>query len=267
MLWTTSQSGVSETAGVNAASSSPGLVNLPSTPNSKGSWAQLIAATTRPSYGLFIASRGAFANGVNNATIFDVAIGGSGSESIIVENAVLGSRGLGVSIFVPIYLPAGVRLAARGQQGDSAAYAAGFQVILNSTPGPAWARATTYGANTATSAATNLATSTAADTKSVWTEITAATTSLISYLVVIITASASTNLTTIRGIVDIGVGAAGSERVIAADLSYRVLATGDIAGSTSPGMAIQLPVGTRLAARWAGDTTGQAPSVSLIGVG
>lgn len=88
------------------------------TPNTKGSYGQIIAATARDYAGIEVSLDGA-GGGVTNAPyLIDVAIGGAGAEQIILPDWWVSAGGGGqfippVSTFLPIEIPTGTRISAR----------------------------------------------------------------------------------------------------------------------------------------------------------
>ncbi|MFH0900594.1 MAG: hypothetical protein V2A73_08195, partial [Pseudomonadota bacterium] len=92
----------------------------------KGAYSQIVAATTYPCKALLVAY-GNQKNGTRTATGFgiDIAIGGAGSEKIVLPDlycSCYGSGGLPPGSMImplPIAIPAGVRLAARGSCGTT----------------------------------------------------------------------------------------------------------------------------------------------------
>lgn len=81
------------------------------------SYTQIFAATTYESYGFWISIGGTGASATRTDTLIDIAIGGSGSEQIIVPNLLCGWRNVfsvnPMSLFLPIYIPKGARVSAR----------------------------------------------------------------------------------------------------------------------------------------------------------
>lgn len=91
--------------------------------NTKGSYAQLTAATTRDYLGFVVGMDSQNANPVSQF-LLDIAIGASGSEQIIVPNlqsyfsSLSGTTGTSADftpVFIPITIPSGTRIAARCQ--------------------------------------------------------------------------------------------------------------------------------------------------------
>lgn len=118
------------TYGVTAASSSGTTITPNASTNVKGSYAQLVAATTSPIHALMVLVQGSSnAMGLVNYNI-DIAVGASGQETVVVADHLVESNGSEEVIpwaheFIPrsLSIPAGVRLAARCSANSSSATA------------------------------------------------------------------------------------------------------------------------------------------------
>jgi hypothetical protein len=174
-----------------------------------GSWTQLVASTTAATSMIQFRSP-ASTNGVASGTIIQFGVGAAGSETAIFS-AAIGSFASGqqmLTIFVPVGIPAGSRISARVQSVITGGRTVAVSVFSFWQVGN-FASATevdTYGVNTATSRGTNIAASSA------WTEITSSTTRDYRALVIIPSASNS-NMLQENVIMDLGIGASGSEVV------------------------------------------------------
>jgi hypothetical protein len=111
--------------------------NLPATPNTvgpgttvtgagtahtKGSWTSLIDPTTYDTFGLFLTIAGTATSNTRTDALVDIGIGpsGGGSEQVIIPNMIAGWRGTAnavppTGLYLPMYIPAGVRVSARAQ--------------------------------------------------------------------------------------------------------------------------------------------------------
>lgn len=120
--------------GANSATSGGVLTDAGGTANVKGAWAQVTASTTSAHKGLLIAiSINGSAGGTG--TRLDVAVGGSGSEQIIIPDFQVnstwgGARQPNHSIMYPVDIPAGSRLAIRSQCGFTDATLRQSNVVL-----------------------------------------------------------------------------------------------------------------------------------------
>lgn len=108
--------------GTNTADSGGVAIDPGAVLNTKGSWTQITASTTKPGRHLLIG----IGNGLNSARVatdwlLDVAIGGSGSEQIILADChveAAASDDLPGPTYIgpfPFSIPAGTRIAARSQ--------------------------------------------------------------------------------------------------------------------------------------------------------
>lgn len=273
MLWTTQTGSVVPTGGVNTANS--GAINFNSgAANTKGSWTELITSTAYTSYGLFYTDRSSKAQNSNNfGGLIDVGIGGSGSESVIVPNLVTGFNQGGNSFFLPILIPAGSRISARAQNASATQPNSGVITLQPSHVWPVSGRATDYGSVTASSGGTAMPSGTlAANTKSAWQELVSSTTYPIRYVLPMIGGPNASSWSGSVGtsLVDIGVGASGSETVVVPNLSVS-LSSSEIIFVGQSGAWLDIPVGSRIAARWQTSQTNpgstDAVRVSVIGFG
>jgi hypothetical protein len=67
------------------------------TPHTKGSWIQLVAATTADIYGLLVFSTtNTSSSAADSSSLLDVGVGASGSEVVAVADLAMGYRGAGL---------------------------------------------------------------------------------------------------------------------------------------------------------------------------
>jgi hypothetical protein len=89
----------------------------------KGSYTQLIAATTRDYIGFCLSACIAYGATAGGQFVSDVAIGAGGSEYIIVNDVIYSSAGSyitnPISTFYPVPIPKGSRIALRGLHSNS----------------------------------------------------------------------------------------------------------------------------------------------------
>lgn len=119
-------------------SGTQGTAITPATAN-KGSWAQLIAATTHTTYGILICINSNTASSTSRNTVVDIGIGAAGSEIVVIADLLGGnaanynSPGSGIWYYFPIALEAGVRVAARARSTVTT----GFRVFVQLMQEPA----------------------------------------------------------------------------------------------------------------------------------
>jgi hypothetical protein len=263
--------GVSSSTIVNTSTSLAGVaVTASATPNTKGSYTELIASTAFAAETIVVNVVSTIAsNGVATGTLLDLAVGGSGSEVDFISNLPIGFRGANQQYVVPIAVPAGSRISAR-IQGQVISQAATINVILRESgdhSSPA-STAVTYGANTALSVGLNLTAAGTINTKSAYTELTSSTSADIVRMLVCLSGTSTSTATAATGLVDIATGAAASEVVIIPDIFYEVTAAEAWTpyGLTFP-YTVSVPAGTRLSVRYQATSTatGARPNITVIG--
>jgi hypothetical protein len=84
------------------------------TAHTKGSWTQLIASTSGASNIFSSVWQGSAVASTDTATLMDIGIGASGSETVIASNIAVGGYG-SATIVLPVNIPSGTRIAARIQ--------------------------------------------------------------------------------------------------------------------------------------------------------
>lgn len=102
--------------GVNAATSKGAIVDPGATANTKGAYSELIAATTMRSQWMVVTAVPDTAPLATN-WLLDIAVGDAGSEQLVIQDIHIGAlANIGASqhrFFIPLALPAGVRVSAR----------------------------------------------------------------------------------------------------------------------------------------------------------
>lgn len=249
-------------------------VTASSSANTKGSYVQLSAST--PYDASWIELQLFMVNGGFNApnVVLDLAIGASGSEVIVASNILCGSMFANdpgkISVVLPIKITAGSRLAAR-IQSDNGSQVAGVLVTLFDSAfcdGASFNGVTDIGFNAGTSYGTVIAPSSTANTKGSWTQLIAATAA--DYFGLFGSFNTDHTATTnCNYLVDIGIGASGSEVVISPN-HLVVGVSGDSQSapqSMIPFRFMEIPAGTRIAARsQASLASASGPMLTMYGV-
>lgn len=222
--------------------------------NTKGSYAQITAATGFKYEGLYFYVR-LFST---EDYLFDLAIGGAGSEKIIVSDLYISSRTNAVTtvlgtccIFIPVKVPAGARLAVRCQ--STAASATARVIITGAGSSPKISAGFSKAIGIATSASSRGVTvdpGGTAVTKGSYAQLIASTTVRAAALL-ITTGAAGDNVKGTNGFtLDIAIGAAASEKIIIPDMFLACSSAVNIVMPRSfPIYNVDIPAGTRLAAR------------------
>jgi hypothetical protein len=241
-----------DTYGEAAGSSAGTAITSPGASlNSKGAYTELASSTPFEAAGLIIT--GSFSASGAVSILVDIAIGAAGSEQVIIPNMHVfraGSANTAITpAFFPIAIPAGSRISARFQHNSNNAPALHLSVVLLGATVNypiLGGQVATYGADTSTSKGAVVDPGGSANTKGSYTEITSATSIKSNWLV--LSAIPDSAILTSTWLLDLAVGAVGSEQVILPDLH--------LFGSAGIGLEqmrfflpIALPSGVRLAAR------------------
>ena len=234
------------------------------TANTKGAFATIVAATPTDCCMLVLSFR--MFTGSTVQTAVDIAIGPAGSEVVIIPNFVLGAASnllLG-SILLPLNLPAGTRISARSQSSNSSQVCnlsiTTFDGALVSSDGNAGVDA--FGFNSATSGGTQI--TPVANAKGNYFQLAAATPRDYVGLFYCIDFNAQSAFSNGRTYYfDIAIGPAGSEQVIVPNIPFDQQGVGAGLGIYLP---IQIPAGTRIAARAQALFADRPPAMTVYGV-
>lgn len=222
--------------------------------NAKSSYVQLAASSPLDAdwISVFISTQ----ENIAADFLVDLAIGGAGSEKVILANLGLSTTaGVGgnVAVFsVPLSIPAGSRIAARAQNSAGtnrditvlAMLASGLW--LTSSPSQL---VSTYGANTGTSGGVSIDPGGSANTKGSWVQISASVDLDIAWLCLAVMNQVNGVRTNATWLVDIGIGGAGSEKVMVPDILLSVHSAGDLVNPCVVMVPVSIPTGSRLVAR------------------
>jgi len=255
-----------QTSGVTSASTNYTTVTAGSTAHTKGSWTQINGSTTERTIAVIFLHML-----ITQNALFDIGTGAAGSEVVVIPNIHVSSPGARSMCPAGPYfinIPKGTRVAVRCQSATaSATYSIGIAFCQN-PPSPQQFTALSYpiqtpdylenaGMDTSTSFMTTITAGASAHTKGSWTQLLASTTGR----VVAIAIHTRGGATDVRYLVDIGIGAAGSETVLVADLGC------ESSGAWIPSMFLVLIVvapGTRIAARCQASTASSTINYGLI---
>lgn len=261
---------ITETGGALTASSGGTIVAASVSNNTKGSWVQMIAATSYEANGFYIFLRGA----TNSCDyMYDIGIGAAASEQVIVENMTFSCQALRVAagVYIPLRIPTGSRISIRAQSnpGGSGALFTIYLVANGLKDAEGFSRAVTLGANTADSGGVGVDPGGTINTKGSYAEIDAAIPMSIGWLIICITNRNNATVTTNTGLLDIAIGAGGSEQVVISSLAYVIDAGIDTPEPQYYGFPISIPAGSRISARAQcsiNDATDRLIDVNLVGL-
>lgn len=219
--------------------------------HAKGSYTALIASTAYPTAWVLVS----IPRGGANDYLLDIAVGAVGVEQVVIPNLPYScnssSSNTGSTFLFPLHIPAGTRIAARGQNSSASNNTLPIQVtclapMLGGERG--LGKVEDCGAVTASSVGTSVDPGGTANTKGAWAPLIAATTIPYRWVCVSIghtnVLGANTSWT-----VDIGIGAASSEVVVVPDLAVYGGSVGDANPAVGLCFPLSIPAGTRIAAR------------------
>lgn len=252
MPWFVSDAGRNATGGTIAGTSLMTSVASNATANVVGNWIQLHAAAPFPvsCLDLMMGKTAWGASSTNTQALLDIGYGASLSEVALAQNVAFGGAVAFQSWTFPIYIPTASRIVMR-IRSSVAGKANTFAVSLSGggTGMESAHSSVTYGAFS-TSNGTFLTVPTVANTKSVWTTITAATTSPARWMLVGLGMPNTAFPVAADGLLDIGMGAAGVEGVIIPDNPFTITTAATINGAFPLLFPVNVPAGIRLAARY-----------------
>lgn len=256
------------TVGTDTTISSGTIVVGSGTANTKGPYVEMTASTPFAVTGVILQVTYAGSGILSNNFLFDIATGGAGSETPIVENiavTAIGVRGGYTPVFIPIAIPSGSRISVRCQNSSTSTTGVlGVGLILVGGTAAGASSCQTYGANTATSRGTSVDPGGSANTKGPYVELTSATTADANYLVLMFTRAAQALSESVNWLIDIATGGPGAESVLIADVQVAGSITGDRVLPTSIALAVPtISSGTRLSARAACSVTSGARVVDV----
>jgi hypothetical protein len=263
--WPPAPGGRAEAIGANATATGGTTVSGSGTANVKGSWVELIAATSLDAAMLALSVLVPQGSAAGTRALADIGVGAAGSETTVIENLVLaGDDSQNAIAAWPIAIPAGSRIAARSQlDATTGSVTIAGHVIGGGFGLPApYHAVTTYGVDAATSRGTAVDPGATANTKGSWVQITASTARAHAGLAVAATTQGNAARSDSRWLVDIGVGAGGSEQVLIPNLVF----FGSTAEVLIPGLTqffpVAVPAGSRLAIRAQSDITDAADRIN-----
>lgn len=229
--------------------------------NAKGAWVQLTAATSFAYSAMRLQFSSDVADGGPETYLADLGMGSAGAEVVLVPDVLVDLNRVGiaaamVNLLLPLQVPAGARLALRGQTAGGAGTRNVWCLAQGRNGGANDAAAatgvvTTYGALPASTNGTLVDQGAVSNVYGAWTQITASTSSAHSWLCAVVGQDKQTTAFTASGsdvyMVQLGAGGAGAEVVIdefAVPAPYAANTVG-----AGPLLNCNLPAGTRLAAR------------------
>lgn len=249
-------------------------VTASATPHTKGAWTALTASAAADYGGLVLKVGNAFVTATNTAILMDVGTGTAGSEVVRIPNINTGHHQLSAStriarIVLPFAIPKGTRVAARMQSivaSKTQTVTMGHALTPHPTHPLRPAVGEAYGVDLGTSVGTSLTWAGAINTKGAWVTLAAATTQPYRAIICCVGTPTATVQGAANEVIDFGVGAAGSERVVAPNLHVSTTTTEAMDGERWRTVFGHFPAGIRVAARFAGSAATPLIAASVIGI-
>lgn len=243
-----------------ALSSSGGtVITADAAANTKGAYSQLIAATTMEWLGFLLVVDPAQTGAAYVAV--DIAIGAAASEIDILKNFHCSWKNAtnqegAYSIFIPLRVPVGSRVAARIQSdvGGRTVRVSCLGYGASARVTPVFEVCETYGFTAGTTRGVSSDPGGSANTKGSYVEITASTNERTK--AIIITTGLPATSSAARRALDFAIGAAASEIILIPNIRYVSLNQGDNYVPSFHGpFPVNIAAATRLAARTSSSTT------------
>jgi hypothetical protein len=245
--------------------------------NTKGSWTELIASTPNDAQQLYVIAKNVVTSTVDTGQLLDIGIGAAGSEKVIVPDL---SSGFSFQAFttnnnnipawwrIPIYIPAGSRLAARQQSSSSGDTVDVSVELWGGLPPGGFVDGSgvdTFGANSGTSKGVGLTAGASAGLKGTWTEIEDSTPNAIKSLLLSPCLMSGTISTAAQALIDIGVGGLTQEKIVLPDTVVNITSTEALAMLDHGVFPLDTPIpaGSRIVARIA-STEGLDTDIGII---
>lgn len=223
--------------------------------NTMGSWVQLVASTPADTAFLLAMMSNDLQTGL--CTAYDIGVGGAGSEMVIAQQLIH----CGVSTIeatthyaFPVSIPAGSRIAARCQSATASDTGTINILLYDSSYTLTGAGGVdAIGFNASATLGTLMEPGTVVNTKGSWVQLTASTARDYYGLMFGLDINNTTSTGNNPMLLDIGIGAAGLEKIIIPNLFISKMSAANVARIIVPPalpiFPISIPAGTRIAAR------------------
>lgn len=219
--------------------------------NTKGAYAELITSTAYDADGIMVALQ---TNNTVAGSLVDFAVGGAGSEQIVMANVIIGQTArLTTYVFIPISLPAGSRVAARCQSTvSSQAYGVAAHLYRAGLWGPPpGGTIVTLGADTSDSGGQVIDPGATIDTYGSWAQLSASTSQDIAavYLMLANRQNSAPTDQSVNFYLKLGIGAADSEVEVWGPIRFSSSSSGSYGPLPAAWFPVSIPAGSRLVAR------------------
>jgi len=253
-------------ASLNTSSTSGVDITMGSSANTKGSWSAMSTSTELDASAILLTFAGASpVSGSDHMYLMDISIGSSTNEDdgIIIENICFTSDVVAQqcvpSFYLPIHIPAGSRVSARGQNDTANADVISVTVQYFATtmgsPEGLNGGFVTYGANTGTSNGTPVdAGGGGAGSWGAWEVFAASSSDDFKGFFLSVGTNDNPTMSTGNHLVDVGIGASTAEETIVSRIPVYT-AGNEVVRMTSIFYPVPIPAGTRISLRAQTDIT------------
>ena len=228
--------------------------------DAKGAYAQLTAATAFATDAMLVVINTEAGDG--SLKLIDISVGAAGSEVVIAPNLLYSNVSLIQDIglyWLPVHIPAGSRIAARGRSPSANGVARVMVQLIATQMGCMTSRERVLSYGISGSDGTSVDPGGTAHTKGAWVQLTGSTGAAVRALVLGTSHQNNTTRDDALWLLDIGVGPAGSENVVAANLMLTAESGSDLVSPPVIGpIFLNIPAGARIAARLQSSITGAA---------
>lgn len=216
---------------------------------------------------IFVPTAGTALNATVSSTLLEIGVGAALSETVWATGSIgyMNTNVMSYPFVFPGAIAAGTRVAVRARSARTSLALSGVFIFVPVKSEPLGAPVT-MGVDTATSRGITLTAPGSLNVKSAWTEIEDSTPVDFSALSLFVQGGVGTTMNSSGVLVDIGIGAAGSEIVLVPDFYLFGSSTAEYYTAYSPRCyGLDIPAGTRLSARYARANNNNAIDLILIG--
>lgn len=241
--------------------------------NTKGSYTEIIASLGFTCNAAIATTTFQGASAAGRQLLIDIATGAGGAETVVVPNLISDSNLTATShapgtYFLPLSVTSGTRIAARNQANTTGSQTTQIALTLIAAGGvDGITPFVNYGADTSDSGGLEVDPGGAANTKGSYAELTASSSAVAQFLLLMVTLRGNTGASSGRWLVDIATGAAASEVVLIPDVRVSVgLGANEINPRSQPFLTY-IAAGTRIAVRASSsitDATDRLIDVALL---
>ena len=245
----------STTVGQVSASTSGTVLTSSASANAKGSYSQITSATPFHAAGIMVH----VVKVTNNTSdyLIDLAVGGSGSEQVIINNLLHAPVGFpGSTYFFPISIPSGTRLSAR-LQGTAASRQAWIFITLTNGH-ESYSRVATWGADITDSSGLAIDGGGTAHTKGTYAQLTSATDFAIKKLLFVVGNQVQASRAATNFLWDFAVDIGGNKQIMLADIPLHNQSSGNPSPWVLGPYDVILPAASNLYARTQSSVTATA---------